>query len=93
MVDDVVGNNLGAELEQGGVRRVDHRPHPVRVRPAEGLDPGEVLEQPAALGAVERLVDAEQVGVAMQVGDRPVERFQFLGQRPNVVAESGGGVG
>ena len=39
-----------------------------RVGPAEGLHAREVLEQPVRLGAVERLVDPEEVRVAVEDG-------------------------
>jgi hypothetical protein len=64
---------FGSNRNRVGGGRIGRRQHPIRVRPAEGLDPREILEQAVGELAVERLVDAEQVDVSVQEGDRPVE--------------------
>jgi hypothetical protein len=50
----------------------------MRVRPAESLEAREILEQTVRFPAVEWLVDAVQVGTAMQQRDGFVEAFKFF---------------
>ena len=64
-VDDIVGDDLALEREELRVGGINRHQHPMGVRPAEGFDPREVLKQPFGLLAVERLVDAEEVRVAV----------------------------
>src|SRR5260221_14644550 len=57
------------------------RAYPVGVGMAEGRDSGEVLDDALVAGADERLVDAEDVRVPVDVDDGLPEREGFLLQR------------
>src|SRR5215203_4562955 len=86
-IDHVPRHNLGLEAKELRIGGIDRDTDPVAIRPAEGFHAREILEQAIGLLAVERLVDAKDMGVAMQEGDRPVVAFQFFGQRLDVVVE------
>src|SRR6266853_230954 len=60
---------------------VDGRAYPVGVGMAEGRDSGEVLDDALVAGAPERLVDAEDVRIPVDVDDGLPEREGFLLQR------------
>ena len=81
MMQSVPRHDLRRAGEQFRLGRIDGDMDPVRIRPAEGLDPREILEQAIRLLAEERLVDAEDVGIAMQESHGPVVAFQFFRQR------------
>jgi hypothetical protein len=70
-----VARPLTQELQVG---RIDSDAHPVRVRPSEGFDAREVLEQTVRLLAVKRLVDPEQMSVTVEKGHRLVEGLQLV---------------
>src|SRR5467141_3167302 len=60
---------------------VDGRAYPVGVGVAEGRDPGEVLDDALVAGADERLVDAENVRIPVDVDHGLREREGLLLQR------------
>src|SRR2546423_1787667 len=61
--------------------RVDGRAYPVGVGMAERRDSREVLDDPLALRADERLVNAEDVRIPVNVNHRLAKRERFLFQR------------
>src|SRR6266699_2848517 len=60
---------------------VDGRAYPVGVGVAECRDSGEVLDDALVAGAHERLVDAEDMCIPVDVDDGLPERERFLLQR------------
>src|SRR3972149_114114 len=86
---DVLGNDLRLEAEQSRIGRVNRYADPVHLRRTKGLDPCEVHEHPARFSIVERLVDPEQMRVAVQEGDGTIVGLEFLGQERHIVGEGG----
>jgi len=64
-IDDIFWNYFRVETEDLWVGRVDRCAHPMSVWIAEGFNPRKVLKQSICLLAIERLVDPEQVRIAV----------------------------
>ena len=75
---DVGLDRLLPEAKHVRIPGIESRTHPVGIGVAEGRDPREVLDDSLTLPANERLVDAEDVGVAVDVNDRLCEGERFL---------------
>ena len=78
MRDQVLPHGFLPEAEHVGVVRVDGGAHPVGVGMAERGDSREVLDDALAAGADERLVDAEDVRIPVDVDHRLAECERLL---------------
>src|SRR5262245_48127852 len=69
MSDEIASDELALEVEHIWIAPVDRDAEPVDVRIPIGLDPGKILDAPAASAADEGLIDPEVMSVAVDEDD------------------------